>query len=38
VHSTVGIPSFYASRVPEPWTPAALLVLSADCKVISSLN
>ena len=26
--------AFYASRVPEPCTPAALLVLSADCKGI----
>jgi hypothetical protein len=36
VHSAADIPAFYASRIPEPCTPAALLVLSADCKVISS--
>ncbi len=28
------IPAFYAARVPEPCTPATLLVLSADCKGI----
>ena len=38
VRSAADIPAFYASRVPEPCTPAALLVLSADCKVISSLS
>ena len=32
------IPAFYAARVPEPCTSSALLVLSADCKVISSLS
>jgi hypothetical protein len=34
VRSAAGIPAFYASRVPEPCTPAALLVLSAGCKGI----
>jgi hypothetical protein len=34
VHSAAGIPAFYAARIPEPCTPAALLVLSADCKGI----
>jgi hypothetical protein len=34
VRSAAGIPAFYAARVPEPCTPAALLVLSADCKGI----
>jgi hypothetical protein len=34
VHSAAGIPAFYAARVPEPCTRAALLVLSADCKGI----
>jgi hypothetical protein len=28
------VPAFYACRVPEPCTPSALLVLSADCKGI----
>jgi hypothetical protein len=28
------IPAFYAARVPEPCTPEALLVPSADCKGI----
>jgi hypothetical protein len=28
------IPAFYAARVPEPCTPPALVVLSADCKGI----
>jgi hypothetical protein len=32
VNAAAGIPAFYASRVPEPCTPSALLVLSADCK------
>ena len=34
VHSAAGIPAFSAARIPEPCTPAALLVLSADCKGI----
>jgi hypothetical protein len=34
VRSAAGIPAFYASRIPEPCTPEALLVLSADCKGI----
>jgi hypothetical protein len=34
VHSAADITAFYASRIPEPCTPAALLVLSADCKGI----
>jgi hypothetical protein len=34
VHSAAGIPAFYAARIPEPCTPPALLVLSADCKGI----
>jgi hypothetical protein len=34
VRSAADIPAFYASRVPEPCTPSALLVLSADCKGI----
>jgi hypothetical protein len=34
VRSAAGIPAFYASRIPEPCTPSALLVLSADCKGI----
>jgi hypothetical protein len=32
VHAAAGIPAFYASRIPEPCTPSALLVLSADGK------
>jgi hypothetical protein len=38
VNAAAGIPAFYSARVPEPCTPSALLVLSADCKVISSLS
>ena len=34
VNAAAGIPAFYAARVPEPCTPSALLVLSADCKGI----
>jgi hypothetical protein len=34
VHAAAGIPAFYAARVPEPCTPASLLVMSADCKGI----
>jgi hypothetical protein len=34
VRSAADIPAFYASRIPEPCTPSALLVLSADCKGI----
>jgi hypothetical protein len=34
VRSAADIPAFYAARVPEPCTPATLLVLSADCKGI----
>jgi hypothetical protein len=34
VRSAADIPAFYASRIPEPCAPAALLVLSADCKGI----
>jgi hypothetical protein len=34
VNAAADIPPFYASRVPEPCTPSALLVLSADCKGI----
>ena len=34
VRSAANIPDFYAARIPEPCTPAALLVLSADCKGI----
>jgi len=34
VRSAAGIPAFYASRIPEPCIPSALLVLSADCKGI----
>jgi hypothetical protein len=32
VSAAADIPAFYASRVPEPCTPSALLVLSADGK------
>ena len=32
VRAAAGIPAFYASRIPEPCTPSALLVLSADGK------
>ena len=32
VHAAADIPAFYASRIPEPCTPSALLVLSADGK------
>jgi len=32
VRSAADITAFYASRIPEPCTPSALLVLSADCK------
>ena len=38
VRSAAGIAAFYAARIPEPCTPATLLVMSADCKVISSLS
>src|SRR5712691_6161234 len=38
VHSAAGIPAFCAARVPEPCMPGPLLVMSADCKVISSPN
>jgi hypothetical protein len=34
VNAAADIPAFYAVRVPEPCTPAALLVLPADCKGI----
>jgi hypothetical protein len=34
VHAAADIPAFYAARIPEPCTPAALLVLSAGCKGI----
>jgi hypothetical protein len=34
VNAAVGIPAFYAARIPEPCTPSALVVLSADCKGI----
>ena len=34
VHSAADITAFYAARIPEPCTPSALLVLSADCKGI----
>ena len=34
VRSAAGIPAFYVARVPEPCTPSALVVLSADCKGI----
>ena len=34
VHAAADIPAFYAARIPEPCTPATLLVLSADCKGI----
>jgi hypothetical protein len=34
VNAAADIPAFYAARVPEPCTPSALLVLSADCKGI----
>jgi len=32
VSATADIPAFYAARIPEPCTPSALLVLSADGK------
>jgi len=32
VRAAAGIPAFYASRIPEPCTPSALVVLSADGK------
>ena len=32
VHAAADIPAFYASRIPEPCTPSALVVLSADGK------
>jgi hypothetical protein len=32
VHAAAGIPAFCASRIPEPCTPSALVVLSADGK------
>ena len=35
VHSAADIPAFYAARVPEPCTPSALLIMSADCKGIA---
>jgi hypothetical protein len=34
VNAAADIPAFYAARIPEPRTPSALLVLSADCKGI----
>jgi hypothetical protein len=34
VRSAADIPAFYAARIPEPCTPGALLVMSADCKGI----
>ncbi len=34
VRSAADIAAFYAARIPEPCTPEALLVLSADCKGI----
>ena len=34
MRSAADIPAFYAARVPEPCTPSALVVLSADCKGI----
>jgi hypothetical protein len=34
VNAAAGIPAFYAARIPEPCTPSALVVLSADCKGI----
>jgi hypothetical protein len=34
VRSAADIPAFYAVRIPEPCTPGALLVMSADCKGI----
>jgi hypothetical protein len=34
VNAAADIPAFYASRIPEPCPPAALLVMSADCKGI----
>ena len=38
VSAAADVPAFYAARPPEPCTPATLLVMSADCKVISSLS
>jgi hypothetical protein len=38
VRAAADIPAFYAARVPGPSTPETLLILSADCKVISSLS
>jgi hypothetical protein len=32
VRSAADIPAFYTARIPEPCTPEALLVMSADCK------
>ena len=34
MNAAAGIPAFYAARIPEPCTPSALVVLSADCKGI----
>lgn len=34
VNAAADIPAFYAARVPEPCTPASLVVMSADCKGI----
>jgi hypothetical protein len=34
VNAAAGILAFDAARIPEPYTPSALLVLSADCKGI----
>jgi hypothetical protein len=34
VNAAADIPAFYSARVPEPCSPSALLVLSADCKGI----
>jgi hypothetical protein len=36
--AAIDIPAFCAARIPEPCTSRALLIMSADCKVISSLS
>jgi hypothetical protein len=35
VNAAADTPAFYAARIPEPCMPAALLVLSADCKGVA---
>jgi phage gp36-like protein len=38
VSAAADIDAFYAARIAVPCTAGTLLVISADCKVISSLS